>query len=546
MDLDILIKNGIIIDGTGKLGYKSDILIKDDKIERIGTNIVNEGFRIIDASKKIVAPGFIDIHHHGDLSILDVNKAEAALKQGVTTLNVGMCGLGLAPANDKVRKYYFNYVSKAFGGSSELFDNLQDFFEAIENKGISPNLVFFIPHGNVRAYVMGTDDRSATDEELDQMKRIIKDGMEAGAFGMSTGLVYPPGSTTPTDELIELSKVVSDYNGIYMSHMRNEGSHVIDIGMAELIKIAKEANIKSHISHWSVISKFAQKITPQVINLIKEARESEKLQISADAVPYDDGSTSLSFILLSLWVYENFEENLTIPEKRKILLDDIYEKLYSMFFADAPFYIRIIPKFILRKLIFTGLAKLVRVISAEKNKQVEGKTLYEVFKELFPDRKLEDALLDFILEEKGDIMIQIKHKEEEINVIPILKQDFVCVSSDGFLVVNKNTHPTSYGAFARILERYVREMRIFSLEEAIKKMTSLPASVLGLSDRGLIKEGYKADLVIFELEKIREKGTLLNGAQHPEGIEYVIVNGDITVSNGRHTGILKGRILKHH
>ena len=545
MDLDILIKNGIIIDGTGKLGYKSDILIKDDKIERIGTNLVNDGVKIVDASDKLVAPGFIDIHHHGDLSILDVNKAEAAIMQGVTTLNIGMCGLGLAPANDKVREYYFNYVSKAFGGSSELFDNLQDFFDAIEKKGISPNLIFFIPHGNVRAYVMGTDDRAATDEELDQMKGIINNGMKSGAFGMSTGLVYPPGSISSTDELIELSKVVSDYDGIYMSHMRNEGSHIIDIGMDELIKIAREADIKAHISHWSVISKFAQKITPQVINIIREVRQKDGLKISADAVPYDDGSTSLSFILLSLWVYENFEQNLKIPEKRKILLDDIYRKLYSMFFADAPFYIRLIPKFILKKLIFTGLAKLVKVISVEKNKQIEGKTLYEVFKELYPNRKLEDALLDFILEEKGDIMIQIKHKEEKINVIPILLQDFVCVSSDGFLVKNKNTHPTSYGAFTRVLERYVRNMKILSLEEGIRKMTSLPASILGLSDRGLIKEDYKADLVIFELEKIKEKGTLKNGAQHPEGIDYVIINGEITVSEGKHTGILKGRILKH-
>jgi N-acyl-D-aspartate/D-glutamate deacylase len=186
------------------------------------------------------------------------------------------------------------------------------------------------------------------------------------------------------------------------------------------------------------------------------------------------------------------------------------------------------------------------IISCAYKHQVEGKTIFEALKELYPEKKIEDAFLDFVRDEDGGIMIRIKRKDEEKSVIPIFKQDFVCPSSDGFLVVDKNTHPRSYGAFARVLERWVREKKVVSLEEAVRKMTSLPASILGLKDRGVIKEKYKADLVVFDLDKIKEKGTLQNGRQHPEGIDYVIVNGQITAAKGKHLGALNGQILKHY
>jgi N-acyl-D-amino-acid deacylase len=454
-----------------------------------------------------------------------------------------MCGLSIVPANEKVR-YYFDFINKAFCSSERMFENLQDYFNAIEKVGISANLAFFIPQGNVRACILGPEERPANEEELDAMKEIVRNNMEAGAFGLSSGLVYPPGSITPTRELIELSKVVSEYDGIYDSHMRNEGSHVIDIGMSELVEIARKASVKAHISHWSVISKYSYELTPKVIEYIKNARK-EGLQISADVTVYDDGCTSLSFILLSTWVFENFKENLTRMDTRKKLVKEIFEKLYSIFLSDAPFYIRMFPKFILKKLIFNGLSKGTKIISVTYNHQVEGKTIYDALKELYPNRKLEDALLDFIRDEEGGIMIVIKQKDEEKSVIPIFLQEFVCPSSDGFLVLDKNTHPRSYGAFARVLERWVREKKVINLEEAVRKMTSLPASILGLKDRGLIKENYQGDIVIFDLEKVKEKGTLENGRQHPEGIDYVIVNGQITAAKGKHLGALNGQILKH-
>ena len=540
----MLIKNGLIIDGTGRPGYNSDILIEDDKIKKIEKDLETDGSKIIDATNKVIAPGFIDIHNHSDLTLLEHNDVDSFLKQGVTTLVVGMCGLGIAPANNKVKQYYFDFVSKAFTSTEIMFETLEDYFLAIEKKGISANFAFFIPQGNVRACVLGTDARAPSKDELNIMKDIVRENMEAGAFGLSTGLVYPPGSESSTEELIELSKVVSEYDGIYDSHMRNEGAGVIDIGMSELVEIARKANVKAHISHWSVISKYAYKITPEVIKYITDARK-EGLKITADVVVYDNGSTSLTFILLSTWVFQNFKENLNNPKTRKKIANEVFEKLYQMFLADAPFHIKIIPKSIMRKLLFKGLAKRTKIFNVTYNHQVEGKSIYDALKMLYPKKKLEDALLDFIRDEDGGIMILVQTKDELKSIIPIFKQDFVCPSSDGFLVTEQNTHQRSYGAFARVLQRWVREMNVVPIEEAVRKMTSLPASILGLTDRGIIKEGYKADIVVFDPERVEEKGTFENGRQHPEGIEHVIVNGKLTIDKGKHLGVFNGQILKH-
>lgn len=542
--MGILIKNGFIVDGSGSSGYIADLLIEDEEIKKIEENLEVNGVKTIDASNKVVTPGFIDIHNHSDLTLFQSLKVEPYILQGCTTLAVGMCGLGVVPSNEKVRDFYFkNMNQRSF--SYGLYKNLPAFWEEIERKGgVAINLAFFIPQGNVRAFVLGASERAPTERELVSMKEIIRENMEAGAFGMSTGLVYPPGSVSSTEELIELSKVVADYDGLYDSHMRNEGAKVIDVGMSELVKIAKKANVRAHISHWSVISKFAYDMTPKVIEYIKNARH-EGLPITADCTVYPDGATNLALILLKPWVFEDLKQNLTNEKTRKKIANEVFDKVYDFFFADAPFYVKLIPKFILRKLIFRGLAKTTSVITTENNSKVEGKSLFEIFNKFYSEKKLEEALLDFIRDEGGNITIRVQTKDEEKSIIPIFKQEFVAPSSDGFLETEKNTHPRSYGAFARVLERWVREMEIIPLEEAIRKMTSLPASILQLPDRGLLKPGYKADIVIFDRNKIEEKGTIKNGKQHPVGIDYVFVNGKLTGEKRKHTGIINGKILKH-
>ena len=544
--MEILIKDGNVIDGSGAPVKKLDILIKEGKIIEMGPEIESASSKIIDAKGRFVSPGFIDIHNHADLTILEENKAEAYVKQGITTILAGVCGIGVYPANDTVKKYYYNFVSKAFCASPDLYENLSQFSQALESKGTSVNIGLMIPQGNIRACVLGTETRPAVQNELNQMKQLIRENMEFGAFGLSTGLVYPPGSTTNTEELIEITKVVSEYNGFYNSHMRNEGAGVIDIGMKELLQIAKEAKVRAHISHWSVISRYKyEELTKQAIKLVNDSKK-DGLNVTADMTVYNDGFTSLSFVLLPTWVYDDYKGNLSHKETREQIKKEIFEKLYSMFLSDAPIFMKLVPKFLLKKKIVPILSKGVIIIYALHNHEIEGKTLYEVLKILYPEKKLEDALLDYFLDEEGGIMIRIQQKNEELSMIPIFKQPYVAPSSDAVLIVGGNTHPRAYGAFPRVIARWVREKRIFSIEEMVKRMTSLPASILSLPDRGLLKEGYNADIVIFDLEEINETGTLDNGCKPPKGIDYVIVNGAITVSKGRHSGALNGQVLRHH
>jgi len=538
--MTLLIKNGRIVDGTGNSSYKADILIEDEQIKRIKVNFQINTDQIINASGLVVCPGFIDMHSHGDLTILKVNNAEPSIMQGATTLVVGVCGFGLAPSNKKVRDYYLNFVNAFDVSKIILYNNLQDFMEVIKTKGISTNLALSIPQGNIRTYVMGMEERLANEIELKAMKDLVREGMEAGAFGMSTGLIYPPGSITHTEEIIELCKVVSEYGGIYISHMRNEGDMVINEGMCEFIEIVKKANIQGHISHWKAGSISAWELTPKMIKMIIEARY-EGLNIYADLYPYEEASTSLSGTLLKPWVYKDFHKNLTNHEIRKKILDDTINTLLSTFSADV---LENISKADLIKAIISYLMRNTRVISVSHNKEVEGFKLDKALKLLYPYKNPLDALLDFIRDEEGSIMVSFKIMNEKKSIIPLFKQDFVCVGSDGFLILDKNTHPRSYGTFPRVISRYIRKKGIVTLEEGIRKMTGLPASILNLSDRGVIKPNKKADLVIFDYEKIKDKGTYQNGTQFPEGIHYVIVNGKIAVTQGKYLGVLNGQILR--
>lgn len=543
--MDILIKNGTVIDGTGAPRQKTDVLIKGDSIQEIGENLNSDGCEIIDATGKIVSPGFIDMHHHGDLCILNANKSEATLMQGCTTLLVGVCGLGLAPANRVSKVYYLNFVSKTFGiPGMKVYGTLKDFFNEIEKIGISTNMAFLAPQGNIRLGLLGVEERPANPKELEQMKETLRQCMEDGAFGLSSGLIYPPGSITKTEEIIELCKVVKEYNGIYDSHMRNEATSVISEGMAEIIRVARETGVQAQISHWKAASNFAWKLTPDMIEMVRKARE-EGINIYADMYPYDEGSSSLTSVLLRPWVYGKFEENLTNPETRKQIIDEIFQMFKDNFLSEVPKIIKIIPDFLLKKLIIMVAKKVVRIISVSKNHHIEGLLLGKALKTLYPKKKTLDALLDFMRDEEGSIMVSFKQMSEKKSIFELISQDFVCIGSDGFLVLDKNTHPRSYGTFPRILGNYVRQQKLFSLEEGVRKMTGLTASILGLKDRGLIKENYKADIVIFDPETIIDTSTYEKGTTYPIGIEHVIVNGEITVKNGEHLGTLKGRILKH-
>ena len=544
--MKVLIKNGLIVDGTGSPGYKGDVLIDGDTIEKISENIDAEGADIIDASDKIVSPGFIDIHNHADFNLYDINRAESFVMQGMTTLLVGLCGLGVAPSNAVVKEFYSDFGKKALGIDPKLFATMNEFHSELEKKGISINTAFLIPQGNVRSCAMGLDMRPANEEEMKKMKEMVREGMEAGAFGLSSGLVYPPGSSTPTGELIELSKIVAEYDGIYNSHMRNEGAQILTegTGMPEIIDVARKSKVRAHISHWSIISKFqVEKITANAIKLFEDAL-NEGIKLTADVVPYFDGVTSLPFVILENWVFEDLIGNLTKKETRDQVKSEIFQRINDMFLAGAPWYLKIIPKFLLRRLMMPVLAKQVVILNST-SREFNGKTLHEALKTKYPKTNIADGLLNFIRDEQGGVLIRIEFKDEVKSVLPLLKRPYSCASSDAVLVPGANNHPRAFSAFPHIIERMVRENPWLTLEEAIKKMTSQPAKILNMEKRGVLKEGKKADVVVFDYNKIHQVATVANGNQHPEGIDYVLINGQITVEKGEHTGILNGKILKH-
>ena len=314
--------------------------------------------------------------------------------------------------------------------------------------------------------------------------------------------------------------------------------------MGEFIEIIRRADIQGQISHWKALSNFAWKLTPKMIKMVENARNGG-FNIYADIYPYEEGSTSLAGVLLKPWVYKNFQENLTNPNTREKIIDEIINMLTSTFLINLTSNIQEIPRIKMIETMFNFLKNSVRIISVLHNHQIEGELLSDALKILYPKKEIAEALLDFIKDEGGSIMVSIKGMSERKSILSLFQQDFVCIGSDGFLVLDSNTHPRSYGTFPKILARYVRDKKIVSLEEGVRKMTSLPASILGLKDRGIIRENYKADIVIFNPDEIKDKATYQNGRQYPEGIYYVIINGEITAKNGNHLGVLNGQILRH-
>ena len=545
--MSILIKNGSIVDGTGEKQYKGDILIEGDSIVKIADSLDKEGAEVIDAEGKIVCPGFIDIHCHADLTLLEVPDLKEYLLQGCTTVTGGHCGFGLSPSNDIVRKYYANLATRLLAVNPELCEEIDEFAKKFEETKSSINLAMFIPQGNIRAYVCGISEEPATPEQIKQMQEIIRKEMEAGAFGISTGLAYVPGSGTKTEELIELSKIVAEYDGMYTSHMRNEGAHVMDIGMAEVFRIAKEANCRGHISHWSVVGGDASKMTPKLIEYMEDS-QAEGLDLTADVTVYNDAVTPLAFIAFNTWVFDNFTENLTNPVTRERIKEEMFQKIAGIFLDNAPWYLKLIPKGLIKKLIWGILAKKVTILSTLVRPELQLMTLHQAVKKYYPNRKnLLDGLLDLIRDEEGGIIFTMVTKDEENGILPLFKRPYVCACTDGIVVPNQkqNVHPRNYGAFPRVIQRWVREENWISLETAIKKMTSLPAEQLQIPDRGILKEGFKADITILDFNTIEDVATVQNGRQHPKGIEHVIVNGAITVKNGEHIGIRNGEFLRH-
>lgn len=524
---DLIITGGVVYDGLGNPAKELDIAIKDDRIVRIGEKLAGKkAARIIQANGMAVSPGFIDMHTHTDIGLLANPLAESHIRQGITTEISGNCGSSPFPVADEVYEEMKKAVKDKYDIDLDWRD-INGFFRRLEEKGMALNYVTLLGQGDLRGKVVGFDDRPASPEQITRMKAILEENMKAGAWGLSTGLEYAPGSYATTEEIIELCHVVAANNGIYASHMRDEGDTLLE-AMDETVRIAREAGVSTQISHFKVAYPRNWHKIDAAIEKLDRAKE-EGLPVMADRYPYIAGSTGLS-LYFPLWARQGTTKDFiarlkdpSLDEKLRAHVREQGEKIGSW-----------------ENIVICSVA-------TDRNRHLEGKNILEAAAEAGKDPY--DFMRDLLIEEENQVnMISFMMKEE--NLQRILAHPLVSIGSDGsavapYGVLHKGKpHPRFYGTFPRVLGKYVREEKIMSLPEAIRKMTSIPADKFGFSGRGRIGEGYYADLVIFDPGRVIDRATWEDPHQYPEGIEYVVVNGEIAVEGGETTGALAGRILK--
>lgn len=526
--MKILIKNGIIVDGTGKESFQGSMAIQDDIITAIG-NINEDGFdKVIDATGLVVSPGFIDTHSHSDLKILVDPYVEPKIRQGVTTEILGQDGISMAPLPLEYIGPWRKNLAGLDGDSDQIdwtFETTEGYLNLLERSGVGVNVGYLVPHGNIRMEAIGLDNRQPTEIELEKMRQITRREIEAGALGLSTGLIYMPCAYGATSEVIEMCKVVAEFGGVFVIHQRSEADDILS-SMEEVINIGRESGVKVHFSHFKVCGKNNWDKIDQVIQLLERA-QSEGVQVSFDQYPYVAGSTMLG-VILPPWVHDGgtnkLLERLKDPALRQKMIYDIEHGIPGWDnFVD-----------------FAGLDQIfITSVKTSKNQDTVGKNLIEIGEMRGKDPY--QATFDLLLEEENAVGMVDFYGQED-HVIKFMKRPEQNVCTDGLL--GGKPHPRVFGSFPRVLGKYVREEKALTLEEAIRKMTGKPAAVFGLADRGMLKEGNWADIVIFNPDTIIDNGTYLDSVQYPTGIEYVLVNGSIVIEAGSHVKNIAGTVLR--
>ena len=538
---DLVIKKGRVINGAGNPWFKADVAVKNGRIAKIGELGDVESERTIDADSLVLAPGFVDMHTHSDLSIMINPQAENYIRQGVTMLVFPNCGGGYAHLNE-VMKEEMRRENPKFLEAGLNFDwsTFEEYLQKLEEIGSSVNIAPTIAHGTIRRCVMGWEMRAPTRGELEEMKAEVEKAMKAGAFALTTGLYYVPGCWAETEEVIELSKVAAEYDGFYTSHIREYGDRGDPIGaIKEIIEIGERAGLPVNISHFGILAKPHWRDCDEIIRLVDEAR-ARGLDITADQYPYTYTGTGPQ-AWIPKWAREGgnkaLAERFKDPEQSRRIKEGLIE---VMTLRSGP--------------------KAALITSYPLNDAYVGKTIAEVAEELGKDPG--DTIFDLYKEHvvklvggeiSGRFGFMNFNKSEE-NLEKVMKKPWVMTSSDGrvhapYGVLGKtpSVHPRYYGTFPRVLGRYVREKNHLSLEEAIRKMTSMETQRLGIFDRGLIADGMWADITIFDPDTVIDRARPTppeENKRYPEGIPYVIVNGVITVEEGEHTGALAGKVLR--
>lgn len=508
----MLIRGGTLVDGSGKPGVTADVAIDDGRIVAVGTQLNVAAKETIDARGRVVCPGFIDLHSHADMELLKFRAAENYLRQGVTTLVCGNCG--------------FSPV------------DVPRFLEQLRDGGTGPNIVMLIGHGDLRKEVVGPLNVPATTEQMARMKQRIRAAMEAGAAGLSTGLTYSPGAYGTTAEIIELVKEIAPYGGFYATHIRDEGTKVFE-AIDEALKIGREANVPVHISHHKISAASVFGLTRLTLQKIDEARAAGQ-DVTLDQYPYGAGSGYLSFYVPQASLsggIEAYRRRAADPTERAKIVSGVEEVFVRKLFeagrsTDDPTHTA------------AALAR-VQVARAPHEPRLSGKTLTQILQECGEEVTIHngaEVLVDLVSHET----LGINHTLEETpggDVDRVMQYSLTSIASDGMVVEfgKDNPHPRCYGCFPRVLGHYVRERQVLKLEQAIHKMTQLPAQRLGWKNRGLIAPGGIADVVVFDPKIVADKATFIEPHQYSVGIDDVLIAGKFALRSGRLGDELLGR-----
>lgn len=527
---DVIIRGGTIYDGSGRPPVQADLAIVGDKIVKIGKLDPSQAKTVVDATGFAVAPGFINMLSWSTESLIIDPRSLGELKQGVTTQIMGE-GNSMGPLNDRTKKQM-----KDEQGDLKYdipWTTLADYLQYLEKRGVSQNVASYIGATTIRQYVIGEEDKQPTPEQMQQMRELVEKEMRAGALGIGTALIYAPGFYAKTEELIEMCKVASKYKGKYISHMRSEGNRLTE-AVEELIRISREANIPAEIYHLKAAGRDNWSKMDKVIAMVEAARKSG-LKITADMYTYPAGATGLD-ASMPPWVldggYPALFKRIRDPETRKKIIEEMkipsdkWENLRLAAGSDD-------------RILLVGFKN-------EKLKPLTGKTLAEVAKMRGTDG--ENTILDLVLEDQSRVGTVYFLMDEE-NIKKQIKLPWVSFGSDAESMapagafLKSNPHPRAYGNFARLLGKYVRDEKVISLQEAIRRLTSLPAGNLGLDRRGMLKKGFFADVVIFDPKTIADKATFEKPHQFAVGVRDVFVNGVQMLKGGEHTGKFSGRAL---
>lgn len=528
---DLILRGGTVYDGSGEAPFVGDVAVDGDKIVALGDlgNAIAE--QEIDVTGLAVAPGFINMMSWANLSLIEDGHSQSDIRQGITLEVMGE-GNSMGPLNDAMRAEMIQYQDDI------RFDvewtTLDEYLVFLEERGVSTNVASFIGAATPRKYVIGWEDRPPTDEELEQMRQLVREAMEDGAIGVASSLMYPPGLFAETEELIELSKVAAEYGGMYASHMRDEGTHLIP-AIDEVITIAREANIRAEIYHLKSSGAPNWPKFDQAIEMI-EAAHAEGLDITADVYTYPAGATGLN-TTVPPWVQEGgfakSLERMADPALRPRIIEEMqtpsddWDNMYLM--AGSP-----------ENILMVGFRN-------DDLKPLTGKTVGQVAE--MRGTSPPETILDLIVEDGSRIGTVFFSQSEDIvaRVVALpwssFNTDEASVAPEG-VFLNSNPHPRAYGSMTRVLSKYVREEGLLTMEEAIRKLAAFPAQTMRLDRRGELKEGFFADVVVFDPETIQDHATFMEPHQYSTGMVHVFVNGGHVIKDGEHTGATPGRVVR--